>query len=308
VAAVAPLPAVSLDHYGDGAGTTGAGLIWLGQLPHQYRISRYHDGDGKVGGPITHAMWLTPHSSTVNTKAELGYGPPGLHPGFYGFGLSFHPGYGYGGNALGVGAYGGYPCYGGPGYPLHYGYPKFAYPYYEGIGQLYYDQPVVITELMDAGDFGPYTGASAYAYVHPSYAAEAAATGSFVPGAPSYPDTSATTPTPEATFTPRETTPPGPGATNRGAVQDRFLGMVVDAVTAPDGQRGLGVVSVLPGSTAENAGLRAGDIILSIDGQPAAQREVLGRIIAGAAPGSTLRLFVRQTSTGREQTITVRVP
>ena len=47
----------------------------------------------------------------------LGYGPPGLHEGFQGFGLGFHPGYGYGGKALGVGAEGGYPFYGGPGYP-----------------------------------------------------------------------------------------------------------------------------------------------------------------------------------------------
>src|SRR4051794_24902900 len=47
----------------------------------------------------------------------LGYGPPGLHPGFQGFGLGYHPGYGYGGDALGVGAEGGYPFYGGPGYP-----------------------------------------------------------------------------------------------------------------------------------------------------------------------------------------------
>jgi hypothetical protein len=47
----------------------------------------------------------------------LGYGPPGVHPGFQGFGLGYHAGHGYGGRALGVGATGGYPFYGGPGYP-----------------------------------------------------------------------------------------------------------------------------------------------------------------------------------------------
>ena len=47
----------------------------------------------------------------------LGYGEPGLYPGVQGFGLGFHLGYGYGGDSLGVGADGGYPYYGGPGYP-----------------------------------------------------------------------------------------------------------------------------------------------------------------------------------------------
>lgn len=306
IPAVVPLPAASLDHYGDGAGTVGAGLIWMGQLPEQYRISRYHDGDGKVGGPIPNFMRITPHASTVNTKAELGYGPPGLHPGFYGFGLSFHPGYGYGGNALGVGALGGYPCYGGPGYPLHYGYPKFAYPYYEGIGQLYYDQPVVITDQPEASDFGPYTGASAYAYTHPSYAAEAAATGSIVPGTASFPDTSATNPSPEATFTPPETAPPG--ARNREAIQDRYLGMAVDAVALPGGRRGLSIVSIVPASTAENAGLHDGDVIFSVNGQPTQQRGDLARIVAGAAPGSALRMVVSPGGTGQDRTITIQVP
>src|SRR5262245_53512917 len=37
--------------------------------------------------------------------------------GFYGFGLGYHLGYGYGGSALGVNPDGGYLFYGGPGYP-----------------------------------------------------------------------------------------------------------------------------------------------------------------------------------------------
>lgn len=69
----------------------------------------------------------------------LGYGPPGLHPGFQGFGLGFHRGYGYGGEALGPGAEGGYPFYGGPGYP--HPWPTLRrigginpFPYYGGPG------------------------------------------------------------------------------------------------------------------------------------------------------------------------------
>lgn len=301
------LPSITLDHYGDGSGTVGAGLIWMGQLPDQYGITRYHDGAGKVGGPIPWLAWITPHASTVNAKSTLSYGPPGLHPGFYGFGLSFHPGYGYGGNALGVGALGGYPCYGGPGYPLHYGYPKFAYPYYEGIGQLYYDQPVVITDLPEPGDFGPYTGASAYAYTHPSYAAEAAATGSIVPGVISYPDTNATNPSPEATITPGESIPPA-GAMNAPSGPGRFLGMAMSPATAADGQKGLKIDNLIPGSTAENAGLQIGDIIVSVNGRAVEQRPQLNAIINSSAPGGILNLGVLKAGVGPVQSVTIRVP
>src|SRR5262249_1946273 len=156
------------------------------------------------------------------------------------------------------------------------------------------------------GDFGPYTGASAYAYTHPSYAAEAAATGSFVPGAPSFPDTSATNPTPEATFTPPETAPPG--AMNREAIQARYLGIAPDAVALPGGRRGLSIVSILPGSTAENAGLHDGDVILLLNGQPTEQRGDLAKFITGAAPGTPLRMVVRPLGIGQDRAVTIQVP
>src|SRR5262249_5358784 len=92
----------------------------------------------------------------------LGYGGPGLYPGFYGFGLGYCLGYGYGGKALGVGADGGYPFYGGPGYPHcepllrrlkhitpfpYYGGPGYPTPdhpnFYGATGPLVGDQPVV---------------------------------------------------------------------------------------------------------------------------------------------------------------------
>ena len=57
------------------------------------------------------------HGHTGPGYGTLGYGAPGIQPGFQGFGLGYHRGYGYGGDALGVGAEGGYPQYGGPGYP-----------------------------------------------------------------------------------------------------------------------------------------------------------------------------------------------
>ena len=111
---------------------------------------------------------------------------PGLYPGFQGFGLGYHLGYGYGGDALGVGADGGYPFYGGPGYPHseprlrriggitpfpYYGGPGYPSPghpnYFGGVGPLVADQPVV-TIGSDRGDpddatgYGPFTGALPY--------------------------------------------------------------------------------------------------------------------------------------------------
>ncbi len=111
----------------------------------------------------------------------LGYGPPGLHSGFQGFGLGYHQGYGYGGDALGVEAEGGHPFYGGPGYPhpdpclrrlggitpfayyAGHGYPSPDHPnFYGGFGPnlLIADQPVVRIEgeRIDPGVFGGFTG------------------------------------------------------------------------------------------------------------------------------------------------------
>jgi hypothetical protein len=92
-------------------------------------------------------------------------GPGGVAPGFQGFGIGYHLGHGYGGNAGGVGADGGYPFYGGPGYP--HSWPclrRFGgivpFPYYGGpggpsadgpnyfgsVGPLTPDNPVVTIE------------------------------------------------------------------------------------------------------------------------------------------------------------------
>ncbi|MHB1562384.1 MAG: PDZ domain-containing protein [Isosphaeraceae bacterium] len=304
--AIAGLPALAHDHHGDGAGTVGSSLIWMGQLPQ--RDGPYEDGAGKVGGPIFHVGRLStvvPPSHAVLTQGTLSYGPPGLHPGFYGFGLSYHPGYGYGGNGLGVGTCGGNPFYGGPGYPSEYGYPKFACPYYEGIGQLYFDPPVVATDFENPGDFGPYTGASDYAYTHPTYTAEAAATGSSIPGERRFPDTSATNSGPEATFTPGEG---GAAAANRVPAQDRHLGMDIEPAASADGRLGMKIVNVLPESTAARAGFNPGDLIFSANGYATDRRGDLGWIISNAAPDRKLRLSVRKAIENRDQTVTLDMP
>ncbi len=308
--AIAGLPSIPHDHHGDRAGTVGSSLIWMGQLPERY--GPYEDGAGKVGGPIFHIGRLStvaPPSHAVLTMGTLSYGPPGLHPGFYGFGLSYHPGYGYGGNGLGVGTCGGNPFYGGPGYPCKYGYPQFAYPYYEGIGQLFYDPPVVLTDMQEnPGDFGPYTGAASYAYTHPTYTAEAAATGSFTPGERRMPDTSATSAAPEARFTPGEGTTPGASSMNRVPMRERYLGMDLEPAIANDGRQGLKVVDILPESTAERAGFSSGDMIFSANGYATDKRGDLGWIISNAAPDRTLKLIVRKELESKDQTVTIEMP
>ena len=141
----------------------------------------------------------------------LGWAEYGLYPGLYGFSLRWHRGYGYGRYALGAGADGGYPFYGGPGYPhepprlnrcrpdapFTYfggpGYPIYGWSnFYQGIGGLDVTKPVVrIGEPGDLGyvgeygernpgaDFGSFTGAIPYPETRfAPYAAAAAATGS----------------------------------------------------------------------------------------------------------------------------------
>ena len=63
------------------------------------------DGDGFAGTgqvPKDGKRGLGRHGHRATSYGTLGYGGPGLYPGFQGFGLGYHPGYGYGGDALGV--------------------------------------------------------------------------------------------------------------------------------------------------------------------------------------------------------------
>ncbi len=138
-------------------------------------------------------------------NGTLSYGGAATYPGFPGFGLSFHRGYGYGGNGLGTGAFGGYPFYGGPGYPhpapvlrrcggiapfLFFGgpgYPRFGCSnYFTELGPLVVRQPVAVVgnghEPGYIGSFGPFTGTLPYPDSYFAPFAEAAAGGSMRPG------------------------------------------------------------------------------------------------------------------------------
>jgi hypothetical protein len=144
-------------------------------------------------------------------SGTLGYGGHGVVPGYYGFGLGYHLGYGYGGHGLGVGAEGGYPYYGGPGYRCG-GQFYDGGPAYSGVANalIQPEDPALPNAGMGddpsrlgyRSDFGPFTGASPYPYIHHSPTAEGTATGPVNAPAggvgPSLPDPTA--PGPAAAF------------------------------------------------------------------------------------------------------------
>lgn len=78
-------------------------------------------------------------------------------------------------------------------------------------------------------------------------------------------------------------------------------------VTAQDagqtGQQGATIVAVTPDSPAQQAGLRAGDLVTSVDGAPVGSTESLVALVRAGRVGEPMELVVLRD--GREQTITV---
>ena len=66
--------------------------------------------------------------------------------------------------------------------------------------------------------------------------------------------------------------------------------------------KGLVVAQVQPGSAAERAGLRKGDVITSFNGEEANDPNVFRNRIASTAPGSEVTLTILRS--GREQRLT----
>jgi S1-C subfamily serine protease len=77
-----------------------------------------------------------------------------------------------------------------------------------------------------------------------------------------------------------------------------FLG--IGAATLPAG--GILVTKVYPGTGAAKAGLRAGDVIVSIDGTPTLTLDALAQVLARHKPGDTVKV---QVSGRRKATLTV---
>ena len=241
----------------------------------------------------------------------LGWAPPGYYPGFYGFGLSFHRGYGYGREALGVGADGGYPFYGGPGYlhpspPLNRCGHLIPFGYYSGPGYPYSFEvtgPLVVTEPVvtqvaggdpahEAGSpvypynvgYGPFTGVLPYPenFFAP-YTAAAAASGSSARG-------------------------PGgsrPGIPVADPVHD--LGIVEEPIVDVDGVRGMKVTKIYPGTAADKAGLKPGDVIRSVNGYLTEKPGNMAWIITNKAPDRVLKIKVRSATDGEQHSITIEL-
>jgi hypothetical protein len=256
--------------------------------------------------------------SDCSALADGGTGPL---PGFQGFGLGYHLGYGYGGDALGVLPNGGFPFYAGPGYPCvephlrrfgkfepfpYFGGPGYPTPdhpnYFGGVGPLVADTPVIKLDV-PFGDPGYASGYGAFTGAPPNpEAAFAPFTTTAAAGGSSSGVTSAYPSTPSGS-----NAPPGGGTSNSNAGA-RALGFEAEPVVDPDGVRGLKVSLVYPGGAADKAGLRAGDVIRSINGYRTERPDHLAWIIAKAAPENVYTMKVRALSDGKEHTIKAQLP
>jgi hypothetical protein len=331
------------------------GAYWAASHPHRAGQSALHAWIWEQ-----RVAWRTGGHGGLG-YGTLGWGGPGQAVGFYGFGLSFHRGYGYGGYGLGVGADGGVPFYGGPGYPC-LGHPYDGGPAFTGLPSPLirpedrYERPglpsvanggvgadnraraeAVVgpgqpdfgynsgegTGVGYRGSFGPFTGASSYAYTHPGFTAEAAAAGTVFDafgdagsvewqpaGRGRLPAPDSTGPNAPPGLGPDSRAPgssPGTGALIPLPAPVPALGIDEEPVVDDDGVRGTKVARVHVGTPAEKAGLKAGDVIHSVNGRLTQQAGNLTWIIANSAPDRVLKMSVRRGIDGKEHTITVQL-
>ena len=97
-----------------------------------------------------------------------------------------------------------------------------------------------------------------------------------------------------------------------GSVSRGYLGVQIQPLTKDiaeglgiDRQKGALVNSVESGTPAAKAGLRSGDVLVSVNGQPLADARDLSRRIAGIKPGSKVDIVYMRN--GREQTAQVEL-
>jgi serine protease Do len=96
------------------------------------------------------------------------------------------------------------------------------------------------------------------------------------------------------------------------SIERGYIGATVSSI-APEMQESLGlesrrgafIVSVNRGGPADTAGLRAGDVVLRMNGQEVEDNTDLTRRVARVSPGDNLRMDILRE--GRPQTITVRL-
>ena len=256
----------------------------------------------------------------------LGYGGPGVYPGFQGFGLGYHLGNGYGGGGLGVGAFGGYPGYGGPGYPhgtpplnrfgrivpfTYYGGPGGPSPghpnYFGLVGPLAVEPPVAFENNGSTQGYGPATGAIPYPdTLFAPYASTEGVTGLPPDSNPAEPPRTDVPETRSGYSVVSDVRTAGGRPAPRPQARD--LGIQEEPVVDTGGVQGLKIVKVDAGSVAEKAGLEVGDVIHSANGHLTRRRGNLAWIAANAAPDHPLKIRFRKRSDGREHATAIQLP
>jgi len=246
------------------------------------------------------ATWIVTGSSAFAKGGGGGGGHGGGGGGHGGGGHSGgHAGGGYHGGGYRGGGYGGGGYHGQgvylldyPGY--YYGNSGFFYPGFYlggygygsgyGYGNPYYYYP---------SNYGYGYTDPAYNYV-PNYVDPTAGASYVNPGTyTAVPGTTAVQPT-------------APVVASLG-VQGATLGIDEVAVADPEGQ-GMKVEKVYPGSAAERAGLKVGDVIHSANGFLTQVHGNLTWIINTQAPNGVLNLNVRRASDGRDVPLVAQLP
>jgi S1-C subfamily serine protease len=86
------------------------------------------------------------------------------------------------------------------------------------------------------------------------------------------------------------------------------LGITEQPVVDANGKRGMKVETVYPGTPAQQAGLKVGDVIQSVNGYMTETPGNLAWIIANATPDNVLKLNVRSASDGKVHLIAANLP
>jgi S1-C subfamily serine protease len=84
------------------------------------------------------------------------------------------------------------------------------------------------------------------------------------------------------------------------------LGVRVTTVVDRSGKpQGVGVVDVIPGGPAEAAGIRPGDVIVSVDGKKTPSPEALGAVLADLEPGQKVTVTVQRGGAEKDLEVTL---
>ena len=112
---------------------------------------------------------------------------------------------------------------------------------------------------------------------------------------------------------PAETAAPIVQQLRRGeAIERGYLGVSIQAVEGDLAEslglpknRGEFVQSVVPGEAADRAGIRAGDVVVSVNGEPVTSEQTLSFLVANIAPGETVPVELIREGERRRANVTV---